>query len=100
MIAGTIAAIKILKTTDKLIFYKIYLNTKASVQVGELVVAEGWLSKGGWVDLLLVVLAYAVGWLDACCSPEIVALRRGLVRVSVKELQHVAHVLVCCDAAH
>jgi len=31
MIAGTIAAIKILKTTDKLIFYKIYLNTKASV---------------------------------------------------------------------
>lgn len=31
MIAETIAAIKILKTTDKLIFYKIYLNTKASV---------------------------------------------------------------------
>ena len=65
MISGTIAAIKILKTTDNLMFYKIYLNTKASVEVGELVVAEGWLSKGGRIDLVLVVLAYALGWLDA-----------------------------------
>lgn len=65
MIAGTIAAIKILKTTDNLMFYKIYLNTKASVEVGELVVAERWLSKGGRIDLVFVVLAYAVGWLDA-----------------------------------
>ena len=98
-VAMTVSKILKTMTSDKFNFIK-YLNTKTSVEVGELVVTEGGLGKRGRVDLLLVVLAYAVSWLDARCSPEIVAGDGGLVGVSVKELKHVAHVGVSCDAAH